>query len=378
MKLLYVTDNGFSKKNNIEYYSAPNVSHIGNLSKFFDSFTVVARDDNYYPGYTKVPNNIKVILVNKFNIKKLKKTIKNEIISCDAVICYGTNGYYASKIGKKMNKVVISYNGGDPYDFCRSRGTLAGKILAPIAKYMCRQSFKNSDFGHYCDDFLFEKYPASGKMLACSGVDIECNDSVYKKRLKKIKNKNNNKYTIGLTGHLHNSLKGIDIAIKALSLLDDNYCLEIAGRGDSTKYKELSRSLGCQNRIKFLGVLKNGDELMNWLDRLDIYIQPSRIEGLPRATIEAMSRGCPIASSRAGALLKLIDKKYTFDQNDKKGYKTLAKLIQKLSNDKEMINQSTINYNKSKKYERKQRDKKYDDFYKTVIAEIQKRKNQQI
>lgn len=41
------------------------------------------------------------------------------------------------------------------------------------------------------------------------------------------------------------------------------------------------------------------------MDLIDVYIQPSFQEGLPRATIEAMSRGCIVASSNAGGLDEL-------------------------------------------------------------------------
>ena len=187
MRLLFVTDNGFCEKEGKYYYSAPNMAHINNLSAFFDSFEVIARRDKFELSYSKVPSNLIVHLIPKRNVNELKRKLKSVVEHCDAVMCYGTNGYYASCIGKKAGKIVISYNGGDPYDFCMSRGNLKGKILAPIARYMCKKSFENSDFGHYCDDFLFERYPASGEMLACSGVNIECNDYVLEKGLQKLK-----------------------------------------------------------------------------------------------------------------------------------------------------------------------------------------------
>lgn len=370
MKLLFVTDNGFSKLNNIYYYSAPNYSHIAHLSKFFDSFIVIARKDSFEQGYSIIPRNVEVNLIEKNNIIKLNHVINNKIAECDAVICYGNNGYFASKIGRRRNKVVISYNGGDPYDFLMSRGTLQGKILAPIAKYMCKKSFENSDFGHYCDEFLFDRYPANGDMLACSGVNIECDDNVLKNRINKINQMNNSKIKIGLIGHTKNSLKGIDLAIKLISELGKNFSLEIVGRGEYHDYEKLSLDLGCSQQIKFLGTLSQGDQLFSWLDTLDIYIQPSRIEGLPRATIEAMSRACPIICSNAGALAKLINSDYIFINEDVQMFKSKIELIMREGN---MIKEANSNFQKAKTYDKSHREKKYDDFYSKVIKTIKER-----
>lgn len=372
MKLLYVTDNGFCKKDGKYFYSAPNVAHINNLSRFFDKFVVIAREDTYENGYHEKKDNMDVILVSKFNIYKLQQIIKNEIKDCDAIICYGCNGYFASKIGKKFKKVVISYNGGDPYDFCISRGNFKGRLLAPIARYLCKESFKNSDYGHYCDEFLFERYPANGEMMACSGVNIECDDKILEKRLKKIDKFDENKMIkLGLIGHTKNSLKGIDIAIKAIGSLGKNYCLEIVGRGDYSSYLKLASECKCSDRIRFLGALAPGEELFGWLDNLDIYIQPSRIEGLPRATIEAMSRGCPAVTSDAGALRKLVNSNYVFSVNEPW---LLPDLIKKISVSSELKEQAIQNFEKSKNYEISVRDKKYDKFYSKIIEEINNRK----
>ena len=368
MKLLFVTDNGFAHDNGSFYFSAPNAAHIHHLEAFFTEFVIIARNDHREHGYIQISSNYEIHLVEKKNIINLKKLLKNKVQECDAVMCYGANGYFASCAGEKAGKIVISYNGGDPYDFCMSRGNLKGKLLAPVARYMCKKSFQNSDFGHYCDEFLFDRYPAKGEMLACSGVDIICDEQVLNCRLKKIyEYEHNQKYKLGLIGHTKNSLKGIDIAIQALSDLGDNYSLEIVGRGNYEKYIQLAESLGCQNRVKFIGALAAGNELFSWIDTLDIYIQPSRIEGLPRATIESMSRACPVVASDAGALLKLIDSEFVFPvQQPEK----LVELIINISNKSTMINQAKRNFDKSKKYEASEREKKYAAFYTKVIEAI--------
>ena len=52
-----------------------------------------------------------------------------------------------------------------------------------------------------------------------------------------------------------------------------------------------------------------------------VYIQPSRIEGLPRALIEAMSRGCACVGSSVGGIPELLNNQYIHEVND---YNSLA------------------------------------------------------
>lgn len=52
--------------------------------------------------------------------------------------------------------------------------------------------------------------------------------------------------------------------------------------------------------------------MKQWLDQLDLYIQPSFTEGLPRALIEAMSRGLPALASDVGGIPELLDAEYMF------------------------------------------------------------------
>ena len=178
-------------------------------------------------------------------------------------------------------------------------------------------------------------------------------------------------FKLGLIGHTKNSLKGIDIAIKALSCLGDRFFLEVAGRGEYDSYMKMAENLGCKDRVKFLGALAAGQELFEWIDSLDIYIQPSRIEGLPRATIESMSRACPAVTSDAGALLKLIDAEFVFSVKEPEKF---ADLVAKMAKKETMLIQAKRNFEKSKKYEVKERDRKYNEFYSKVIDAIKMKK----
>lgn len=366
MKLVYVTDNGFSQKDGVYYFSPPNYTHVSHLKKYFDDFVFIARNDKYDRSAIKIDSKYPVYLFNKFDIIKMCKQLKKVIKESDAVICYGINGYFASKIGKKYNKIVIAYNGGDIYDSLIARGTLKGRILAPIMRYLEKKKFYNADYAHYCANFLVDRYPTKGEVLVCSGVSIEIDREILEKRLNKIRNKVDKKIIVGLIGHTYNNLKGIDTAIRAIGeLKDEEIELQIVGRGEHEKYDKLAKILGVENKVKFLGPMKGGDEIFNWLDNIDIYIQPSRFEGLPRATIEAMSRGCPVISSNAGGLVDLIEDEFRVSADD---YLSLAKKIKRLKDNLKLMElQSIRNFEKSKEFAPEVRIRKYDSFYGKIV-----------
>lgn len=94
-------------------------------------------------------------------------------------------------------------------------------------------------------------------------------------------------FKIGLIGSFNNSYKGIDDAINAIQILSEkgiNVKFHILGsRKLKSDYKKIINGLNLTNNIKFDGVLSGGNEVNSWLDSLDLYIQPSRTEGLPRS-----------------------------------------------------------------------------------------------
>lgn len=58
------------------------------------------------------------------------------------------------------------------------------------------------------------------------------------------------------------------------------------------------------------------DKIFEWLDTIDIYIQPSYQEGLCRSVVEAMSRACPVICSDACGERELANEKFIFKRGD--------------------------------------------------------------
>jgi glycosyltransferase involved in cell wall biosynthesis len=71
--------------------------------------------------------------------------------------------------------------------------------------------------------------------------------------------------------------------------------------------KTLAAKLNIADRIEFCGELSSGPSIFEFLDSIDLFIMPSRAEGLPRALVEAMSRGCPCIASSVGGIPELLE-----------------------------------------------------------------------
>jgi len=103
-------------------------------------------------------------------------------------------------------------------------------------------------------------------------------------------------------------MKGLEHLIRALALLDARPTLKlrIVGNGDCREsLQQLAQDLGISERVVFSG-FKQGQDLLNELDRFDIYVFPSLWEGLPYSLLEAMRAGLPIVSTDVGGISEAI------------------------------------------------------------------------
>ncbi|UVI39562.1 glycosyltransferase family 4 protein [Qipengyuania spongiae] len=105
-------------------------------------------------------------------------------------------------------------------------------------------------------------------------------------------------------GRLH-PVKGQDILLEALAdLTGRGYSLRLVLIGDGELRGELekvSRKLGLGDRVSFRGDLEP-DKVRCQLREADIFVLPSRSEGLPLALIEAMSCGLPCVATNVGGV----------------------------------------------------------------------------
>jgi glycosyltransferase involved in cell wall biosynthesis len=212
----------------------------------------------------------------------------------------------AHRLGKPALVEVVTCT----WDALWNYGTWQGKVYAPISWWKTRRQVGRADFAVYeTESFLQGRYPSSGRTVQCPSVELpEMDNTVLDRRLGRIEGWRP-PFVIGLIGALSVGFKGIDTAVEALSRERERlpaFELRVLGSGEPARWQRLAAEAGVGGQVRFDGVLPSGESVNNWLDDVDLYIQPSFQEGLPRATLEAMSRACPALGSTAGGLPELL------------------------------------------------------------------------
>lgn len=161
-------------------------------------------------------------------------------------------------------------------------------------------------------------------------------------------------------------IKGLDTAIKAMKKLSD-YALVVVGKGkDLQELITLSEKLGVKDRCFFLGFRSNITAFFRYYD---LYIMPSRSEGMPMALIEAVANKTACLCSDISTFQEL------FDENEVTKFRLddvcdFVASVRKLEN-KSLRNQSIENaYSRYKlEYTASVMANNYFNLYKKVVEQ---------
>ena len=116
----------------------------------------------------------------------------------------------------------------------------------------------------------------------------------------------------------------------------------------SAELEAQAQRLGLSNRICFFGWVSAGEALRRQLDRADLFVLPSKQEGVPRAMLEAMARALPCIGTTVGGIPELLAAEEMVAPGN---VQALAqKIIEVLSSPERMTAQSMRNLNRSKAY----------------------------
>lgn len=113
--------------------------------------------------------------------------------------------------------------------------------------------------------------------------------------------------TVGSLAQLY---KGTDVLIEAVcSCVRAGLDLTAVIVGDGKYRPHLmaqAERTGMASRIRFTGQVTSGEPVRRILDESDLFVLPSRTEGLPRALVEAMARGLPCIGAAVGGIPELL------------------------------------------------------------------------
>jgi glycosyltransferase involved in cell wall biosynthesis len=315
--------------------------------------------------FIEVPN-FKSILT-KFRQKKAKEIIELAVQDHDIIIVRlpSANGVIAKKIAEKLGKPVLVEVVACVYDALWNYDW-RGKLLAHYKMYQYKKHIQSATHIIYVTEkFLQERYPTHGKSIGCSDVVLkQLDDTILEKRLHKIAS-NPSKLVLGNLAAIDVPYKGQADVIKALKRLKEkgfsNFIYKIVGQGDPTRLTKLIETFDLKDQVEILGALPHG-QVFGFIDSLDIYIQPSRVEGMPRAVIEAMSRACPVLASNLGGHPELLNQKALFEGGNIVDLEKLLKAFRKLP----LKQWAKENFNRALDFQSDILNQRRIDFYREV------------
>jgi lipopolysaccharide/colanic/teichoic acid biosynthesis glycosyltransferase/glycosyltransferase involved in cell wall biosynthesis len=200
------------------------------------------------------------------------------------------------------------------------------------------------------DAALQRKYPSGGSMFAVSDVELGRDAFAASRSFRSTPRP----LRLVLVGSLEQPYKGVDVLIdalaeRALAPLALDAVLTVVGDGRlRPELEKRAKDRGLEGRIRFLGHLPSGGSVREALDAADVFVMPSRTEGLPRALIEAMARGLPCIASAVGGIPELLDPSDLVPVND---VKALARKLAEIAASPERLTAASArNFRRARDY----------------------------
>jgi len=296
---------------------------------------------------------------------ELNATIEAAVKEADVLVARLPSliGRRAIFYARKYNKPYMVEAVGCPWDALWNH-SMMGKLVAPYGYRAMKKYIKDAPYVLYVTNrFLQERYPTSGKSVGVSDVVLDpVSEDVLKKRLAKIEAYSGDEtWVLGTAAGLDVKYKGQQYVISAVANLaksGKHFLYKVVGKGKGTYLKSVIQQTGAAQSVEIVGQLPH-HKVFDFIDDTDIYIQPSKQEGLPRAVVEAMSRACPCLGSRTGGIPELLPDEFIFSKGNVGEIENILKNLNKES----LMKMARENFEKVKEFTPEKLDAKRMEFY---------------
>lgn len=366
-----------------QYYAArqDSIEFYQRYLRIFDSIRLVVRcveEEKLNPG--RVPLNIEP-RIEYFPVPifhgpkqytkvyfKVGKALKNVISGCDAAILR-IPSTVALRVGKIVKAAGIPYACEVVFDADDGRrGTKGISRLAwkMIDKQMRRLCSKANGVSCVTEFYLQRHYYPRTQNSFVSHYSSLSLPSEFYTGIRQYPN-----HTPIVIAHTANQIeyngrKGHIEVIKAVQILTKrgiNVKVRFAGKdyyGGIYQLQQLAQSLGITESIEFVGYLSR-EELDAFLNKADLYVMPTRAEGLPRVIIEAMAKGLPCITTPVSGNPELVGEHFLVPYEK---IEMLANRIEELCTNEDLyVETSSQNYKRSCQYESSILQTRRDTFY---------------
>jgi L-malate glycosyltransferase len=173
---------------------------------------------------------------------------------------------------------------------------------------------------------------------------------------------------IGFLGGLGDNNKGLDIMLKAATLLQDkNFFIHIGGKGILLEdYRKMALDNGLASNCKFYGDIPR-NEISDFYSKLDLFVSASRNETFGIVLIEAMSCGLPVIATKCGGPQEIVTEESGI-LIEKENAPALAGAIDNMSKNISDYNPNTIRTSTEKRFGVKTFIEKINMLYLDVLS----------
>lgn len=201
---------------------------------------------------------------------------------------------------------------GDPYDMF-APGAVRHP-LRPFFRWWFSRQLKRQCAGACAAAYvtarvLQRRYPPAPTAFTTHYSSIELSETALVP-IPRLPQPEKRSFRLIMVGSLAQLYKAPDVLIDAVAAcvqqgLDLHLTL-VGGGKHRPELQQLAVVRGIAQRVHFQGQVSAGAAVQALLDQADLFVLPSRQEGLPRAMIEAMARGLPCIGSTVGGIPELL------------------------------------------------------------------------
>ena len=280
---------------------------------------------------SKVYNKFTLLLEEYTFQYSIYKYLKRNIENYDIIHVHQTSwlSILPSYLGKKSNKIVLikeaTLNG---YEFLK---------YLYLPKRLKNLPINNSNFVGVSEliiiNLLEQGVKQENLYYIPNGVELKTDVELS---LQTKSNKKDNFEILFVGNFIQGSIKGLDLLINAIGVVFKTYQniqLKILGKGDASIYNKMIEDLGIKNNILFLGSQNSYD----YYKKSDIFVLPSRSEGMSNSLLEAMSLGLPCIATNVSGVSDIIDDGENGFIVEIEDYRGMADKIIKLIENEELL-----------------------------------------
>lgn len=260
---------------------------------------------------------------------------------------------------------------GDPADVFAAGAVRS--VLRPLLRWwmpraLRRQCAAACAAAYVTTATLQQRYPAPAAAHLTSYSSIDLPDEAFVQEPRKLR-PTDRANRIVFVGSLEQLYKAPDVLIDAVAIaLPRCPDLQVTLVGDGRHRNELearARDRGLTDRVRFTGHLPPGAPIRDELDHADLFVLPSRTEGLPRALIEAMAQGVPCIGTSAGGIPELLASSERVPAGDADAL--AAKLLEVLGDPQRLARLSREHLQKARQYHTELLRPRRQAFYRAVL-----------